>query len=105
MAKTIINGGFISATYTGGLSNPIHSAAGVLRGFLISHDQASVQTVIFYDCTGSPSPGDELLVVDVAPEASPFFVMFAREDAIPFTTGLRVSSSYCQTAVWSVDHG
>ncbi len=105
MAKTIINGGFVSASYTGALSNPIHSAPGILRGFLISHDQASVQTVIFYDCTGSPSPGDEFLAVDVAPEASPFFVMFPRDQGIPFTIGLRVSSSYCQIAVWSVDHG
>jgi len=105
MAKTIINGGFISASYSGGLSNPIHSAAGVLRGFLISHDQTTVQTVIFYDTAGTPGSGDEFLVVDVAPEASPVFVMFAREDAIPFASGLRVSSQYCQVAVWSVDHG
>lgn len=105
MAKTILNGGFVSATYAGALSNPLHSAPGRLIAFLISHTQATVQTVIFYDCTGTPGSGDEFLVVHVAPEQSPYYVEFARDAAIPFSTGLRVSSSYCEIAVWSVDHG
>jgi len=105
VAKTIINGGFMSATYAGSLSNPVHSAPGILWGFLISHTQATVQTVIFYDCTGTPGSGDELIVVHVDPAQVPYCVMFPRDQGIPFSTGLRISSSYCDVVFWSVDHG
>ena len=106
MAKTILDGGFISATYTGGLSNPLHTGPGRLIAFLISHNQSTVQTCIFYDfATGTPGSGDEFLVVHVDPSQCPYYVEFPRTNAIPFSVGLRVSSQYCDVAVWSVDHG
>ena len=105
MAKTILNGGFMSATYTGSLSNPMHSGPGRLIAFLISHAQATVQTVIFYDKVGAPGAGDEFLVVHVDPTQCPFYVEFDRNAAIPFSQGLRVASALCEVAVWSVDYG
>ena len=50
MAKTIHSGYYLAAS---GSTATLHSAAGRLLAFLISHAQATVQTVTFYDNTAS----------------------------------------------------
>jgi len=107
MAKTILDGTLFSGSgLGGGASNPLHSHAGRLIAFLISHDQTTVQTVTFYDATSLPAAGSELAQVHVDPEQVPCHVRFPRQAAIPFTTGLCVDAgSYCEVLVWSIDYG
>jgi hypothetical protein len=100
MAKTIHNGYFLAA---GGSSATLHSAAGRLLGFLISHTQTSIQTVTFYDNTAAS--GTVILTVDVSHNETPRYTTFPRDAAIPFSTGLHVAQGNCNVAVWSVDHG
>lgn len=78
----------------------IISGRGVLRGFLVSHDQATVQTLTFYDNTAAS--GTVLLAIHVAPEQCPFYVMWPRRDAIPFETGLSYSGANFELVVWAV---
>jgi len=79
----------------------IHDEPGVLRGFLISHAEATTQTVTFYD-NDTAATGTVLLVVKVAPERSPCYILFPRNDAIPFDTGLAAVYTNCELNVWSV---
>jgi hypothetical protein len=82
----------------------LHSGAGRLIGYLISHDESTPQTVIFYDAT--VVGGTVLHVVNVSPERSPFFVRFGEppgsDEGIPFSTGLSVNAGNCEVAVWSI---
>lgn len=107
MAKTIYNGLLWSGPgLSGGASNPIHSHSGRILAVLVSHAETTAQTVTFYDGTSIPEPADdEILVLHVAPEQSPYFLRFARDDAIPFTTGLCVAGSTCDVHIWSIDYG
>jgi hypothetical protein len=107
MAKTILDGTLVSGSgLGGGASNPLHSHAGRLIAFLISHDQTSTQTVTFYDATSLPAAGSELAQVHVGPEQVPCYVRFPREAAIPFSTGLSVDAgTHCEVLVWSIDYG
>ena len=107
MAKTIRDGTLWSGPgLTGGIANPLHSAAGRIIAVLVSHAQATVQTVTFYDATSVPAPADdEILVLHIAPEQSPFYVRFPRDAAIPFTTGLSLAGANCDVHVWSIDYG
>ena len=107
MAKTIRNGALWSGPgLTGGVSNPLHSNAGRIIAVLVSHAQATVQTVTFYDATSVPGGGgSEILVLHVDPNQSPFYVRFPRDSAIPFTTGLCLAGANCDVHVWSVDYG
>lgn len=107
MAKTIRDGTLVSGSgLGGGASNPLHSHAGRLLAFLISHDQTTVQTVTFFDATSLPAAGSELAQVHVAPQQVPFCTRFPREAGIPFSTGLCVDAgSYCEVLVWSIDYG
>ena len=107
MAKTIHEGVLWSGPgLSGGASNPLHSHAGRVIAALVSHAQASVQTITFYDATSVPAPADdEILVLHVAPEQSPFYIRFPRDAAIPFTTGLSLAGANCDVHVWSVDYG
>ena len=100
MAKTIYNGGFLVA---GGGSTTLHSAAGRLLAFLISHNQATAQTVTFYDNTAAS--GTTILVVMVDPTQSPVYIEFERNAGIAFSTGLHVAQGNCNVSVWSVDYG
>ena len=100
MAKTIRTGYFLAA---GGSTATLHSAAGRLLGFLISHTNAAVQTVTFYDNTAAS--GTVILVVNVSPNETPAFVMLERDAGIAFSTGLHVNQGNCNVSVWSVDHG
>lgn len=107
MAKTIRTGALWSGPgLSGGLANPIHSNAGRLIAVVVSHAQATVQTVTFYDATSVPAPADnEILVLHVDPTQSPYSLRFSRDDAIAFTTGLCVAGANCDVHIWSVDYG
>ena len=100
MAKTIQTGYYLAA---GGSTATLHSAAGRLLGFLISHTNAAVQPVIFYDNTAAS--GTIILTVNVDPNQCPYFLMLDRDAGIAFSTGLHVNQGNCDVAVWSVDHG
>lgn len=101
MAKTILMGRLLKS---GGASATLHSAAGRLLGFLISHTQATAQTVTFYNDTAATA-GKEILVVNVHPYASPYLLMLERDAGIEFDSALHVAQGNCDVAVWSVDHG
>jgi hypothetical protein len=107
MAKTLHTGTLVSGSgLGGGASNPLHSHAGRLIAFLISHDQTSTQTVTFYDATSLPAAGSELAQVHVGPEQVPTYVRFPRDAALPFSTGLCVDAgSNSEVLVWSIDYG
>jgi hypothetical protein len=98
MSKTMYDGTLFTA-------NPVITGAGRLLGFLISHDQAAVQTITFYNNTSAAAP--VLLTVHVAPEGSPFFVYFPRDQGVPFTTGLSVdnASGNADVAIWAIGFG
>ena len=100
MAKTIQTGYYLAA---GGSTATLHSAAGRLLGFLISHTNAAVQSVIFYDNTAAS--GTIILTVNVDPNQCPYFLMLNRDAGIAFSTGLHVNQGNCDVNVWSVDHG
>jgi hypothetical protein len=101
MAKTIRSGYFLTSG-AGGAT--LHSAAGRLLGFLVSHSLGTAQVVQFYDATAA-TPGTQILILSINSAQSPYFVMFPRDQAIPFSTGLHVANGSCDVNVWSVDHG
>lgn len=99
MAKTTLDGYYTATTP----DNAIHSKAGILRGFLINAtSNSAVCTVTFYDNT--TATGTVLLTVDVH-GTSPFYVMFPRDFAIRFTTGLSLTLSNATAVIWSEDWG
>jgi hypothetical protein len=99
MAK-IVRDGFRVVGSTAG----VHVGSGRLVGYLISHDEDTPQSVIFYDSTSVG--GTVLHVVNVSPERSPFFVRFGQapgsEEGIPFSNGLSVNAGNCEVAIWSI---
>lgn len=100
MAKTIRNGYYLAA---GGATATVHSAAGRLIAVLVSHAQAGVQTVTFYDNTAAA--GTVILVLNIDPAQCPYYLELPRDAAIAFSTGLHINQGNCDIAVWSVDHG
>jgi hypothetical protein len=89
-----------------GSTAAVHTSAGRLVGYLVSHDEKTPQSVIFYD---SPSVGGTVLhVVTVSTERSPFFVRFGQapgsEEGIPFSDGLSVNAGNCEVAIWSIGY-
>ena len=84
----------------------VHTGAGRLIGYLISHAESTPQTVIFYDSL--EVDGTVLHVVNVSTERSPFFVRFGQppgsEEGIPFSTGLSINAGNCEVAVWSIGY-
>jgi hypothetical protein len=100
MAKTIHQGYYLAA---GGSTATLHSAAGRLIAVLVSHAQATVQTVIFYDNTAAS--GTVILSLYVDPTNCPYYLELPRDQAIPFSTGLHINQGNCAVSVWSVDHG
>ena len=106
MAKTIRTGAFLPASGgSGGISNPVHSNAGVVLALLISHTNASTtQSITLYDDTTGTS-GNEIAVIDVRPGQSPTYIQFPRNAGIPFSTGLYINAGSCNVLVWSVDYG
>jgi hypothetical protein len=99
MAKVVRDGYRVVGSMDG-----VHVGAGRLLGYLVSHDESTAQTVIFYD---SPTVGGTALhVVNVSPERSPFFVRFGQapgaEEGVPFSNGLSVNAGNCEVAIWSI---
>ncbi len=101
MAKTIRSGYLLKA---GAGSSTVHSAAGRLLAFLITHAQGTVQAVTFYDDTAATA-GTEIAVICVDPTETPIYIEFERNAGIPFDTGLHIQPGNCNVNVWSVDHG
>jgi hypothetical protein len=101
MAKVVRDGYRVVGSTAG-----VHVGAGRLIGYLISHDESTPQTVIFYD---SPAVGGTVLhVVNVSPERSPFFVRFGQapgsEEGILFSSGLSINAGNCEVAIWSIGY-
>ncbi len=78
------------------------TGAGKLLGFIVSHAQATVQTVTFYDNTAAS--GTVLLTVYIDPNRCPTYVQFPRQHPIEFSTGLAASFANCELNVWAVDY-
>jgi len=81
------------------MGTPI-TGGGKLLGFLVSHAETTAQTVTFYDATSAPSAGNELLIVNIAPEQSPYYIWFRRP--VLFTTGLAATYTNCDLHTWIV---
>jgi len=101
MAKTILDGRYLAA---GGAAATLHTTAGRLLAVLISHAQATVQTVTFYNASAATG-GTEILALSVYPTRSPYFLHLDLNAGIPFDTALHVVQGNCHVAIWSVDHG
>ena len=101
MAKTIRTGYLLPAA--GGAAT-VHTAAGRLLSVLLSHAQAGVQTVTFYNAAAA-TPGTEILILNVAPTQCPYFLQFPRDAGIPFDTSLHIVPGNCDTLIWTVDYG
>jgi hypothetical protein len=100
VARTLSAGSFIAA---GGGAVTVHTGRGRLRGLLLSHAQAAVQTVTIYDNTAAS--GTVLLRLHLAPELSPWFLMFPEVHAPTFSTGLTVDpGANIDLAVWCVGY-
>jgi hypothetical protein len=105
MAKTIRDGALFSGTgLSGGISNPIHSAAGRLFALVISHAETTTQTVTLFDDT-SGTAGNEIAQIHVNPGQSPTSINFNREHGIAFATGLYLVATNCDVLIWSLDYG
>jgi hypothetical protein len=91
------------AAYVGGGGGVTFSKStkGKLLGFLISHAQTTAQRVQFNNFPIGGS-GDVLLIVDVAPEQSPYYLMFPPEMALVYD-GLSVTTTYCAVTVWTAN--
>ena len=76
------------------------TGSGILRGFFLTHDQPSTAQVIFYDNTAAA--GTVLMDIQFHINNLPYFVMFGRDDAIRFDTGLSASYANCEVNVWAV---
>jgi hypothetical protein len=101
MAKTIKDGAHL--TGAGMAASTVHSAAGRLLAILVSHAQATVQTVTIYDNTAAS--GTVIMKLSVDPARCPYYVQFPRNAGIPFGTGLHVVNGWCDMNIWSVDYG
>lgn len=73
---------------------------GKLLGLLVSHDQAAVQTLTFYDNTAASGP--ILTAIDIAPEQCPAYLMFPRDLWLQFDTGLTVDPGHCHLTLWII---
>ncbi|MGQ9600487.1 MAG: hypothetical protein ACUVWZ_13825 [Anaerolineae bacterium] len=72
--------------------------AGKLLGLLVSHHETSTQTLTLWD---NPTPGSNtLLVLNIAPEQCPFYVMFPRDMYVLFQDGLSATLGNCDLIVW-----
>lgn len=80
----------------GGGAVTLHTGSGRVLAYLISHAQATAQTVTVYDNTAAS--GTILNRIHIAPEQCPIYIRFSQtsEDqekayTVPFTTGLTVN--------------
>jgi hypothetical protein len=84
----------------------LHVGAGRLVGYLASHNESESQAVIFYD---SASTSGTVLHKIWVPSGEVVYIRFgmssARDEAIPFSTGLAVDPGNCEVAVWAIGYG
>jgi hypothetical protein len=84
----------------------LHVGAGRLVGYLASHNENEGQAVIFYD---SASTSGTVLHKIWVPSGEVVYIRFgmssARDEAIPFSTGLAVDPGNCEVAVWAIGYG
>ena len=102
--KTIYAASMIGYGDLPGSGGGFITGAGKLLGFLISHAEDTTQTVTFYNATSAPSAGDQILVVKVAPEQSPCYVVFPRNMPLNFSIGLAVTYTNCEVCLWAVSY-
>ncbi len=95
----------MSANYSGtrlppGATTTIHTGSGEIRALLLSHNQATVQTVTIYDNTvGS---GTVRFQITLPPNPAPFYAEF-RAGALAFATGLCVvMPANVDGSIWAV---
>jgi len=79
----------------------IIAGPGLLHGFLVSHAQATVQTLTLHDWTSAA--GHIVLTAYIAPEQNPVLIMFPRRYSIPFTVALSASYANCELNVWATE--
>lgn len=101
MAKTILSGYYLQA---GAAAATVHTAAGRILAVLVSHAQAAVQTVTFYNDTAA-TVGKEILALNVDPNQCPYYIELSRHAGIEFDTALHIVQGNCDVSIWSVDHG
>jgi hypothetical protein len=100
LAKTILDGYNLTASPADG----IHTNAGILRGFLVCNNSAAaIATLTLYDNT--TATGTVLATIHLGAGQNPFYVMFPRDHAPRFTTGLSATFANATVLIWSVDFG
>ncbi len=93
MANTRVSGERVAGTG----ETTMYTGRGRLLGLMISHGEATKQTVTIKDGAAV------FLVVDLHPEQSPFYVKFGYDklDGIEFSTSLIVNPGLtCKVNVW-----
>ena len=95
-------GKYITTTTT------VHTGRGRIMAYLISHAEATTQTVTFYDNTAAS--GTVAHQVKVHPYKSPTYIQFARRPdeskllGIEYETGLTIDPGNCEVAVWAIGY-
>jgi hypothetical protein len=97
---TVHNGKYVAAS----AGTQVITGAGRLYGILMSTDQATAQTVTFYDNTAAS--GTVILKHSIVlPTAGcPFYVRFPEKSPIAFSTGLHVVNANIELNLWIVEH-
>ena len=86
----------------------VHTGRGRIMAYLISHAEATTQTVTFYDNTAAS--GTIAHQVKVHPQRSPTYIQLARRVdeskllGIEFETGLTIAPGNCEVAVWCIGY-
>jgi hypothetical protein len=90
----------------------LHVGAGRLVGYLASHNEGESQAVVFYDSASTSGtvlhkiwvPSGEVVYIRLGGYITSG-VSSARDEAIPFSTGLAVDPGNCEVAVWAIGYG
>jgi hypothetical protein len=89
-----------------GSSQVLHVGSGRMVGYLASHNEEEGQGVTFYD---SDTASGTVLHRIWIPAGEVVYIRFgmssARDEAIPFSTGLAVDPGLCDVAVWAIGFG
>ncbi|HEC61430.1 hypothetical protein LCGC14_0705750 [marine sediment metagenome] len=86
------SGGFVGAE-----TKTIHKGKGSLISMIVSHNSYYIKTVTVYDSLSAS--GLVLMRLKVAPERSPFYVIFPSKYRPRFNTGLTVAAGDCDVVV------
>lgn len=76
----------------------VHNGPGVITGLLISHGEASAQTVILYNGTSASDPVLGKIVVNQ--DQPPVHLKFSMVEALRFSNGLTVNPASCEVLVF-----